>query len=462
MLHIIKEALRRGLVFGELPPNINVPMPLESECYRIPTELSLQRKSRVHIAAEARSKKGLETGQPRILPPPTAPAGVDIHGVPVTLPPELQTDTTPFLAAGAGLSLQTGKEGEGEGEGALTPVFDNNLYRELCRRVKMKNAELHSLRCDIQLKIWVAEKFEEDCIYFPHNLDFRGRAYPVPQNLSHVGSDVCRGLLTFDEAKPLGPVGFDWLKVHLANLFGHNKITLRQRVNWVDEHMDQVIDSAKQPLDGLRWWTTAEEPFQALAAILEIVAAHESGDPANYRCNLPIHQDGSCNGLQHYAALGRDESGGIAVNLMPNREPQDVYSTVLDIVMAKIAVDVKIPPDAENKASREKGQCARLVHGIVNRKVVKQTVMTSVYGVTRVGARAQVQARLEERLQDDRSAISSPEAEKEIFEASRWVCCCLAFPPCTFPSHSPPTHTHIHTPPLLLLPHHRTADMWRT
>ena len=35
--------------------------------------------------------------------------------------------------------------------------------------------------------------------------------------------------------------------------------------------------------------------------------------------------------------------------------------------------------------------------GLVDRKLVKQTVMTSVYGVTAVGARAQVEARLRER-----------------------------------------------------------------
>ena len=37
-------------------------------------------------------------------------------------------------------------------------------------------------------------------------------------------------------------------------------------------------------------------------------------------------QDGSCNGLQHYAALGRDEKGGQAVNLMPGPKPADVYT----------------------------------------------------------------------------------------------------------------------------------------
>lgn len=39
-------------------------------------------------------------------------------------------------------------------------------------------------------------------------------------------------------------------------------------------------------------------------------------------------QDGSCNGLQHYAALGRDSVGAASVNLVPSDLPQDVYSGV--------------------------------------------------------------------------------------------------------------------------------------
>jgi hypothetical protein len=41
-------------------------------------------------------------------------------------------------------------------------------------------------------------------------------------------------------------------------------------------------------------------------------------------------QDGTCNGLQHYAALGRDYDGARHVNLVnaPNDRPQDVYAAV--------------------------------------------------------------------------------------------------------------------------------------
>lgn len=37
------------------------------------------------------------------------------------------------------------------------------------------------------------------------------------------------------------------------------------------------------------------------------------------------------------------------------------------------------------------------VRGLIDRKLVKQTVMTSVYGVTPVGARAQIENRLKEK-----------------------------------------------------------------
>lgn len=79
------------------------------------------------------------------------------------------------------------------------------------------------------LKLWIGEKFKNERIYYPHNVDFRGRAYPIPPNLNHIGSDLCRGLLLFDEAKPLGPGGLGWIKVHLANLHGHNKVSFRER-----------------------------------------------------------------------------------------------------------------------------------------------------------------------------------------------------------------------------------------
>lgn len=65
-----------------------------------------------------------------------------------------------------------------------------------------------------------------------------------------------------------------------------------------------------------------------LATCMEISNAIRSGDPENFISHLPVHQDGSCNGLQHYAALGRDEYGGKQVNVLPSDRPEDVYAEV--------------------------------------------------------------------------------------------------------------------------------------
>ena len=71
-----------------------------------------------------------------------------------------------------------------------------------------------------------------------------------------------------------------------------------------------------------RIWTSASTPWQFLATCFDIKNALDSGHPESYMSHLPVHQDGTCNGLQHYAALGRDAEGGSAVNLTPTDKPQ--------------------------------------------------------------------------------------------------------------------------------------------
>ncbi len=62
----------------------------------------------------------------------------------------------------------------------------------------------------------VARDFKDAAeLYYPHNLDFRGRAYPMHPHLNHMGSDFCRGLLHFAEPQPLGEDGLAWLYVQV-------------------------------------------------------------------------------------------------------------------------------------------------------------------------------------------------------------------------------------------------------
>ncbi|NWW92343.1 RPOM protein, partial [Rhynochetos jubatus] len=251
---------------------------------------------------------------------------------------------------------------------------------------KKKVAEMHSLRMDALYKLSIANYVRDKVFWFPHNMDFRGRTYPCPPYFNHLGNDVTRAILLFAEGRPLGPKGLDWLKIHLVNLTGlKKKSALRERLKYANEIMEEILDSADRPLTGRKWWMNTDEPWQALACCMEIAKASRSPDPAAYVSHFPVHQDGSCNGLQHYAALGRDLIGAISVNLMPCDVPQDVYSAVAQQV-----------EEFRRKDAAEGLKIAQVLQGFVNRKVVKQTVMTVVYGVTRYGGRLQMEKRLKE------------------------------------------------------------------
>jgi DNA-directed RNA polymerase len=243
---------------------------------------------------------------------------------------------------------------------------------------------LHSQRCFQNFQLETARAFVgEKKIFFPHSVDFRGRAYPIPPVLNHIGSDVARGLLKFARGKELGTVGLQWMKIHLANLYGFDKASLKEREQFAMDNLDEIKDSATNPLNGRRWWLNAEDPWQCLACCMELNNAFDSPDPTRYVSQLPVHQDGTCNGLQHYAALGGDHAGARQVNLEPSDRPQDIYTGVAELVKGMVAKDA-----AKGLA------VAEFMEGKITRKVVKRTVMTNVYGVTFIGAKMQVEDEL--------------------------------------------------------------------
>jgi DNA-directed RNA polymerase len=252
-------------------------------------------------------------------------------------------------------------------------------WLQAVKQLENQKSALHSQRCYMNLQLEIARTFRNQELFFPHNVDYRGRAYPMPTYLNHMGADHTRALLKFSKGKELGARGLQWLKIHLANVYGLDKASFEDREAFATENLSNIVESATNPLDGSRWWLAAEDPWQCLAACFELKAAHELEDPTEYICHLPVHQDGTCNGLQHYAALGGDSWGAKQVNLEPGDKPADVYSAVADLVKEGIAKDA----EAGNRFGE-------IMTGKITRKVVKQTVMTNVYGVTFAGAKKQV------------------------------------------------------------------------
>ena len=68
-----------------------------------------------------------------------------------------------------------------------------------------------------------------------------------------MGPDIARGLLQFSEGKKLGAGGLRWLKIHLANKMGKDKLSMEERMTYVDQNIDSIIRCAKDPMKNQEW-----------------------------------------------------------------------------------------------------------------------------------------------------------------------------------------------------------------
>ncbi len=254
------------------------------------------------------------------------------------------------------------------------------------------NAKMESKRFEFARLLSLAEEYRHDtALYFPHQLDFRGRLYAVPISLSPQGADPSRGMLQFASGMPV-PDGdpFQWWLVNGANLFGYDKASLEDRAGWADDRLAAAIECGRDPFAS-RWWMEADKPWCFLAWCMEAVRLF--ADPDGFVSHLPVGLDGSCNGLQHFSAMLRDPVGGAAVNLVPSDTPQDIYQRVADRVVERL-----------RDRARSGADDAWIAQGWVDfgiaRKIAKRPVMVMPYGGTVTSCIEYVREAVYERIRD--------------------------------------------------------------
>jgi DNA-directed RNA polymerase len=284
---------------------------------------------------------------------------------------------------------------------------------------KLRGREIHSAnegnkgrRIAASQTLSIARRFLGRKFHYPYKLDFRGRVYCVPQFLTPQGSDLAKGLLLFDTAKPIGPSGGRWLKIHLANCFGVDKVSLEERVRWADANHNEIMRVAKDPL-GSTWWHKADAPVCFLAACIEYAGFIHEGE--RFLTRLPICVDGSANGIQHLSAMSLDEGSGKHVNLLPCDKPGDIYAVVSSaatqilqqVADGSIQWTSKSKPKKGSKAKpMSPADCRRyaemwLQYGL-GRRVCKRPVMILPYGGTPTAVARYIDEEVTERMLEDR------------------------------------------------------------
>jgi len=273
--------------------------------------------------------------------------------------------------------------------------------------VHAENAKRVSKRLQTAKIIWIAEMFRDyEEIYFPHQLDFRGRMYPMPMYLNPQGMDLSKGCLEFAEGKPIeNREQARWLAIHGANCWGEDKVSFDDRVKWVVDNLQLIHDAANDPLTNMAW-AEADKPLQFLAFCFEWSDFVEEG--YGFVSHLPVGMDGSNNGLQNFAAMLRDEVSGAAVNLIPAEVPQDIYQVVANKAIEKLKV----------RASKGDEEAARWLAFGIDRKCTKRPVMVLPYGAKPFSCRRYILDYMHDKIE---SKGFNPWETTDLFPAAAYL-----------------------------------------
>lgn len=267
---------------------------------------------------------------------------------------------------------------------------------------KDDRAKRTSIRVGATTVLGLAEEFKDrEAIWFPHNMDWRGRVYPMVDGLSPQGNKLAKALLSFAEGKRVADGAENFLAIHIANEFGNDKMSLADRVSWVFENEDMIIEVANNPFgEHKAFWMTADSPWGFLRGCIEWAGYCES--PEDFMSTLPVAFDGSCSGLQHFSAMFKDEVGGREVNLLPNLDRQDIYSAV------QRAVEGTLSASSDPLASQW------LKSGLMGRSLFKTPTMTYGYSSEVPGMTDQIK---EYVIATDRDAF----AKDDLFLACNYL-----------------------------------------
>lgn len=281
-------------------------------------------------------------------------------------------------------------------------------YRIKLRDIREKN---RGITADIKVMIGDLDTAQElskyERFYLPHNLDFRGRVYPIC-HFSHQRADHIKALFQFADGKVLGTHGADWLGVHLANCGDFNKVSKRsfdERLAWVAANEPLILRIAGDPIGTVSGvpgdsgettlrssgWASADKPFSFLAACMDYAGWVHSDRADTYVSRLPIALDGSNSGLQHYSAALRSRNEAALVSLTPSDRPADLYQTIADAVKLEV----------EREAAEGSLIADICLKQGITRKLVKRNVMTFAYSSEQYGFGEQIREDTMRPLSDD-------------------------------------------------------------
>jgi len=256
-------------------------------------------------------------------------------------------------------------------------------WKFAAKNIHVANNRRKSQALTLSTTLGLARQYaNQETLYYPSNLDFRGRIYPLPIFLSHCANESIRSLLHFSNPKPItNEAQHQWLMIHGANCWGRTKDSFTERLDWVDSNTQLIHDVASDPLTNTQW-SQCDKPYLFLAWAFEYQKFLDHG--WGYKSALPVAMDGTANGYQHLSACILDEKAAPIVNMTKLDRPSDIYSVIAEKVLEIVTAD------ASTDSNPESIPALWLRSKLITRSLCKAPTMTSPYGLMAYGLRQQV------------------------------------------------------------------------
>ncbi len=268
-------------------------------------------------------------------------------------------------------------------------IADNKDARKKYRReaaevMNMRAAEFKK-SCRTRMTMEAIRRFKNrERFYIPWSFDYRGRAYPIPAFLTPQDTDFGKALMRFADESYLKGDACKWLAFQVATTYGLDKATMNERLAWTKDNIPLITRVAEDPIDNLGDWEAADEPWQFLSACDEYYHCVIKKDRDT--TGLPVATDATCSGLQILAGLARDKKTAQLVNVVPDKRPQDAYKVVAEVA---------------------KWNCPSHIQQVMDRKVVKRTVMTIPYNAKPFSNRSYIRDALKEKgIEIDKDSLT--------------------------------------------------------
>ena len=249
------------------------------------------------------------------------------------------------------------------------PSPEDLRLRNRAAAIAHRDREKHRFtRVKIERAVQHAEDLAGRTVWQACQVDHRGRIYAVNRYVTHQGPDMEKSLLSF-QPEPVGPDGIDWILKAAAGHYGLTRSTWSDRLQWGQDHREQMLSAAQDPLGRLELWRSAKDPWQFLQLCQGLQEALETG-----ATGVPIRLDQTTSGLGILSAMTRQREIGRLCNLW-GHTPRDLYTVVADRVNAKLRQDLEL-----GETDKERVLAQLWLDYGVTRSTVKGPVLATPYG----------------------------------------------------------------------------------